>query len=122
MIETIREAVDSRLTNAARHERRRQARLQMPFPARVQGFDADGAAFDLEAKIDDVSAGGCYMRLPRRVARGTRLSATIRFTRDVPPAAARPMCLAVHGRVRRAELRRDGTCGVAVEFEHHLFL
>jgi hypothetical protein len=102
-------------------ERRRQLRLDDPFPARVTGVDADGNAFDVEVMIDNVGAGGFHVRLPRRVERGAKLSTTIRFT-TVAVAQSRAKCLAVYGTVRRTDCRTDGTCAVAVEFEHHLFL
>ncbi len=103
------------------HERRRQARLEDRLPARVLGVGLDGRAFDVEVCLDNLCAGGFYLRLPRRVERGAKLSTTIRFS-TVTVAPARPKFLAVHGTVRRSEPRPDGTYGVGVEFEHHLFL
>jgi len=109
------------LTDYAGRERRQYLRLEDAFPARVQGIDADGRPFDLDVKVDNVCAGGFYLRLPCRVERGAKLSTTIRFS-TVTVAQTRPKFLAVHGTVRRSEPRPDGTCGVGVEFEHHLFL
>jgi hypothetical protein len=102
-------------------ERRRHVRLEDPFPARVQGIDADGNAFDLEVKIDDVSAGGLHMGLPHCVPVGAKLSTTISFT-TVTMARSRAPRLAIHGTVLRTDCRTEGTCAVAIEFEHHLFL
>jgi hypothetical protein len=102
-------------------ERRRHVRLDDAFPAKVQGIDADGRPFDVETEVNNVSACGFHASLPVRVDRGAKLSTTIRFS-TVSVAQARPKCLAVHGTVRRAEALPDGTFGVGVEFEHHLFL
>ncbi|HLL76816.1 MAG TPA: PilZ domain-containing protein [Pyrinomonadaceae bacterium] len=102
-------------------ERRQQARLDGPFRVRVTGVDSDGNAFDVEALADNVSAGGFYVRLPRGIQRGARLSATILLPKTTG-RLGRDNCLAAHGRVLRSEVLTDGTSGAAVEFANHLFL
>jgi hypothetical protein len=102
-------------------ERRRHLRLEFSFPARVQGIDGRGDPFEVDVNVENICAGGFYLLLPRRVGPGAKLSTTIRFS-TVTVAHARPKFLAAHGTVRRADHGPDGTCGVGVEFEHHLFL
>ena len=101
-------------------ERRRQERLNGPFCARVMGVDRDGRAFDVKSTVENISAGGLYLRLPRTVEPGARLSATIFFSEATDGARAK--CLAAQGRVGRADALPDGASGVAVEFAHSQFL
>jgi hypothetical protein len=102
-------------------ERRQHVRLGDAFPAKVQGIDSDGRPFDLDVEVENVSAGGYYVRMPRCLKVKAVVSATIRFSSSAPQGA-RPQWLSTHGVVERAEPQPDGTCGVAVEFRHHVFL
>src|SRR3989442_14633652 len=47
----------------AGEERRQKPRIQEPFPAKVRGIDCMGDPFEVEAVLDNVSAGGLYMRM-----------------------------------------------------------
>ena len=102
-------------------ERRRKPRLEGPFPAVVHGADAGGEAFELHTVIDNISAGGLYVRLRQRVEPGATLFflATLSATGRVGGFAPR---LALHGVALRAELTPEGTCGVAVAISHYRFL
>jgi hypothetical protein len=62
------------------HERRRHPRVCLPFPASVEGVDEDGEPFRAETVLDDLSAGGVYLRLVERVRPGSVLTVTARFS------------------------------------------
>lgn len=113
---------DSQTANHGAAERRVMPRINKRFPTRVQGgVDGSGELFDISTELDNISAGGLYVRLPIKVDVGTRLALTVRFS-EMELTAHRPPLLALHGTVRRTERRPDGLCGVAVEFNHHIFL
>src|SRR5262245_29330904 len=54
-------------------ERRRHPRLRKPFPATVRGVDAYGESFEADTVLDNLSAGGLYLRLGRCVKQKTKL-------------------------------------------------
>jgi hypothetical protein len=83
--------------------------------------DASKEAFDSKTVLDDFSTGGLSMRLPWRVAVGTKLFAVVRLTTD-PFAWAAALSVAVHGVVRHVESWPDGRYGVGVTFTRHRFL
>ena len=100
-------------------ERRRKPRITGPFPAVVRGVDAGGETFELNAVIDNISAGGLYVRLGQRVVPGTTLFLLASFSSAEWIAAPR---LALHGIALRTELAPCGACGVAVALSYHRFL
>ena len=102
-------------------DRRQQPRIYEQFPVRVEGVDSSGASFDDAVRLDNVSAGGLYLRLAHPVERGARLAVAIRFsTVDLCEASA-PR-LAVRGVVLRVDPQPGNTFGLAVAFTHHRFL
>ena len=102
-------------------ESRSSLRIELPFPATVRGVDADGERFTLDTVLDNLSAGGLYLRLARPVRRGMKLFIVVRLStcRDPEVPAAR---VALQGVVLRTEPQPDGRCGVVVAFQHHRFL
>lgn len=100
---------------------RNKPRICDPFPVTVHGVDADGAKFEFETVIDNISAGGLYFRLTRCVDPGVELLLVIRLSTATMDGAAAPNVVAT-GVVLRAEPKPGGTCGVAVAFTHHHFL
>ena len=103
-------------------ERRRTGRIQTPVPVRIRKVGA-GHGSDVTAVIDNLSAGGFYVRLRQCVEPGERLSAFIRFATDrgetAGPSVAR---LAVRGRVLRVENLGAGAYGVVVTISRYKFL
>jgi len=96
-------------------ERRRHPRIDEALPVKVSGVDEDGQTFEAATVIDNISAGGLYMRLARCLAPGTQLFVTVRFTAD-PSSEAPPLRLFATGEILRAAMLPDGTCGVALMF------
>ena len=108
--------------NPATHagERRRHPRIDEALPVKVSGVDEDGQTFESATLLDNISAGGLYMRLARCLALGMQLSVTVRFTAN-PSSDAPAVRLSATGEVLRAVMLPDGTCGVAVAFTNYLF-
>ena len=97
-------------------ERRRHPRLSGPFPAIVRS--AEQTTFRAEAAIDNISAGGLYMRLARTVEAGARLLVVVQFSATLDSDSPAPR-FALRGVVQRVERQPDGTGGVALRFTRH---
>ena len=100
-------------------ERRQHARLYAPFPVDIRGLTATGEAFHVLAVLDNLSAGGFYVRLQYRLVVGVRVFAVIELAAGQTPTTLR---VAVRGHVVRTALYPDGRCGVGVQFMRHRFL
>ncbi len=112
------ESRGSASTGYAIEERRQKPRIHEPFPARVRGIDWRGDPFEVEAVLDNVSAGGLYMRIKRRMEAGVKLFVLFRLATRLTPQA-KGLRVAARGRLLRSELQPDGAFGVAVAFERH---
>lgn len=110
--------MDQDQTAAGGVERRGKPRINEPFPAEVRGVDASGELFQAETVLDNLSASGLYLRLARRVERDTEVSIVTRLS-SVPTEGA---LVAMRGVVVRTEPQVDGSYGMAVVLEQHLFL
>jgi hypothetical protein len=102
-------------------ERRLNSRVSVPYSGRLWGVDVDGRAVREDARLDNLSAAGLYMRLKRRLLRGSGVSVAVRLARD-PIERIPALRLAARGVVVRTEPQPDGTCGVAVKFTRHRVL
>ncbi len=112
------ESRDSASAGYAGEERRRKPRIEEPFPAKVRGIDCMGDPFEVEAVLDNVSAGGLYMRMKPCMEAGVELFIFFRLATRLTPEA-KGLRVAARSRVLRSELQPDGGCGVAVAFERH---
>jgi hypothetical protein len=102
-------------------ERRSKPRIKGSFPAVVHGVDAGNETFQIETTIDNLSAGGLYLRLRQRLEPGTTLFVVTSLSTHGRANASAPR-LALHGVVVRAELTPGGKCGVAVALSNYRFL
>ena len=102
-------------------ERRSKPRIKGSFPAVVHGVDAGNETFQIETTIDNLSAGGLYLRLRQRLEPGTTLFFVTSLSTPGRVNAPVPR-LALHGMVLRAELTHGGKCGVAVALSNYRFL
>jgi len=110
------------LSPDALEERRRTGRIQTPVPVRIRKVGV-GHGADVTTVIDNLSAGGFYLRLRRRVEPGERLSALIRFAADRGETAGSAEArIAVRGHVLRVESLGAGAYGVAVRIDRYKFL
>jgi hypothetical protein len=95
-------------------ERRANPRTETSFVVTVRGTDAEGHLMNIDTWLDNLSGGGMYVRLPRRVTPGARRAVGIRFSEAgtsgrVPRVAGRSVAL-------RVEPTSDGRFGVALAF------
>ena len=102
-------------------ERRSSARIDAAYPARLRGVDVNDQPFKEETVLQNVSAGGLYVRLKRMVHEGSQVSLAVRLSTAESTDGA-VLRLGVRGTVLRVEPQRDGSYGVAVEFlRRHIF-
>ena len=115
---SLSESTDSSSTSYTGPERRRKLRLYGPFPAKVRGVDVNGKIFKVETVLDNISAGGLYVRLRQQVDLDAILFVITRLsTREV-----RAPRVAVRGKVLRIEQKSDDECGVVIVITRHRFL
>lgn len=101
-------------------ELRRKERLSARVPVLVRGKGPGGARFEQEAVLENISRGGLYIRLGRRLEPGARLFALVRFTAAPTIDGPGPL-VAVSGRVLRVG-PGPGGWGAAVEIIRYRFL
>jgi len=78
----------------------------------------DPGVFQAESVVNNISAGGLYMRLGRRVEPGAMLFVVVHFA-NLPDRRGQAPRFAIWGIVQRAEVQPDGECGVALRFTRH---
>ncbi|PYI81976.1 MAG: hypothetical protein DME26_18910 [Verrucomicrobia bacterium] len=100
---------------------RTKPRINASFTGKVRGVDARGKAFEVDVVVENLSAGGLYVRLPHQLRVDDEVFAFICLScgRDsnAPPAG-----VAVRGVVVRSEPQLDGSCGVAISFKRYRLL
>lgn len=104
-------------------ERRSKPRVSVPFQATVQGTDVEGVHFELTTILDNLSAGGLYLRLSREVRAGSKLLINVHLYGQgevIPPE--RGLGLEVYGPVARIDYVPGGFYGVAVTFSNSVLL
>jgi hypothetical protein len=94
------------------HEAERQINPQIvgPFPAKVQGIDAAGNAFEFQTVLDKLSAGDFCLRLARCIEPGAKLSVLARVYQAT---------IALHGTVLRVVPLTNEVCDLTVSIEHY---
>ena len=119
--------VNDTRTRAADHrevfeDRRRTERIRTPVSVRIRR-PGRGHESDVTTVVDNLGAGGFYVRLRLRVERGETLSALIRFSSpDSGESGGAPLRLAVRGRVLRVEELPGDVYGAAVRILAHRFV
>jgi c-di-GMP-binding flagellar brake protein YcgR len=96
--------------------RRREWRLELPLPAKIEGKLPDGKKFEEDTTIENISAKGVYFCLDSGVVIGSRLNLAI----DLPSqlAGQKKLKLCLGGLTVRLEERnkKDKRQGVALRF------
>jgi len=105
-----------------RLERRRKARVEVPFRATVQGRDGAGCPFEALTVADNLSAGGLYLRLLREVREGANLLINLSLAGEAAAPESHGLGLEVYGRVIRVAPVPGGAFGVAVTFTSSIFI
>jgi hypothetical protein len=99
-------------------ERRAKPRSQNKMTARVWGVDSDDQPFSLDCVLDNISASGLYVRLPRRM----KFSAWISLAVRLPNGPVDGTFAAINGTVIRNQIEHDGHAGLAVKIIEHSFI
>jgi c-di-GMP-binding flagellar brake protein YcgR len=102
-------------------ERRRQFRIDEPFPVKVRGKDPSGEKFDIDTTLDNIGATGLYVRLSQNIKPGADIFVVVRLSASNDESVFAPR-VAIHGEVLRCEQQPDGSHGVAVGFHQRRFL
>jgi hypothetical protein len=99
-------------------ERRAKPRSQNKLIARVWGVDSDDHPFSLDCVLDNISASGLFLRLPRPM----KFSASISIAVRLPNGPVDGRFAAINGTVVRDQKEHDGHTGVAVKIIEHSFI
>jgi len=96
--------------------RRRVERFKVAIPARVTGYDRNGAKWHEMTETIDVSRTGVRLRLRRRVKHGTVLFVTLPLPAKLRGHGFSEQSYNVYALVRRVEPPRHGVRAIGVEF------
>ena len=99
-------------------ERRAKPRSSQALPARVWGVDIHDQPFSFDCHLDNMSASGLYLRLPRQMRFSSVISVVVRLLNG--PLAG--MSAAIKGTVIRDESETDGHRGVGIRIIEHRFI
>ena len=102
-------------------ERRRKPRLTGEFPARVQGVDGNGQAFQNDVVADNISSSGIYFRSRIGVGVGTTLFIVVRLPGGASSTDSGPL-VAAYAVVVRSEPQANELFGLAVSMKRHKLL
>ena len=99
-------------------ERRAKPRSHNKLTARVWGVDCEDQPFSVECVLDNISASGLYLRLPRRM----KFSASISLAVRLPQGSVDGRFAAINGTVIRDQMEHDGHTGVGIKIREHSFI
>jgi len=99
-------------------ERRSKPRSSKALPARVWGVDIDGQPFSFDCLLDNMSASGLYLCMPRRMKFSAAISLVVRLLNGPVDG----MMAAINGTVIRDEVKPDGHSGVGIRILEHKFI
>jgi PilZ domain-containing protein len=99
-------------------ERRAKPRSHDKLCARVWGVDIDGQPFSHDCLLDDISASGLYLRMPRRMKFSSVVSVVVQLLHGPVDGAV----AAIKGKVIRDEVESDGHRGIGIRIIGHEFI
>ena len=102
----------------ARIERRKKPRSSDALPARVWGVDINDQPFSYDCLLDNISASGLYLRMPRRMKFSSAISLVVRLLNGPVDGVV----AAIKGTVIRDESKPDGRMGIAIRIVEHKFI
>ena len=106
------------LIRSAPVERRSKPRSNDVLPARVWGVDIDDQPFSYDCQLDNISASGLFLRLPRRMKFSSCVSLVVRLLTGPDEG----MVAAIKGTVMREQLNSDGHRGIGIRITEHKFI
>ena len=105
-------------TSRIRVERRAKPRASDSFPARVWGVDSDDQPFSYDCHLENISASGLYLRMPRRLKFASVVSLVVELLNGPVDGTA----AAIKGTVIRDESKADGHRGFGIRILEHKFI
>jgi hypothetical protein len=99
-------------------ERRAKPRSHDLLPARVWGVDIDDQPFSIDCHLDNMSASGLYLLLPRSMKFSSTVSLVVRLLNGPVDG----MVTAIKGTVMREDLKSDGHRGIGIRIVEHKFI
>lgn len=99
-------------------ERRSKPRSNDVLPARVWGVDIDDHPFSYDCHLENISASGLFLRLPRRMKFSSSISLVVRLLNGPDEGTV----AAIKGTVMREELKSDGHRGIGIRITEHKFI
>lgn len=106
------------LSYLPRLERRAKPRSSDALPARVWGVDVNDQPFSCDCHLENISASGLYLRLPRRMKFSSGISLVVRLLN----APVDGMVAAIKGTVIRDEMKPNGYRGLGIRIIEHKFI
>lgn len=120
-IDSAEKLKENRLDRRLSLERRDKLRIEGPYPAIVRGRDESGNRFEADTVVENLSAGGLFLRLSEKVCAGTRLFILCQLSTS-PGDGLPPPRVAIRGRVVRLVPGPDGKTGLGIAISNHRFL
>lgn len=99
-------------------DRRSKPRIQEAFPAKLKGVAIDGAKVSCPAIVDNMSAGGLYLRGEYELSLNSELEVVVHLFVDGETGST----VETRGTVIRVNSLPDGTHGMAMTIRQHKFL
>jgi hypothetical protein len=99
-------------------ERRAKPRSSDALPARVWGVDIDDHPFSFDCLLDNMSASGLYLRMPRSLKFSSVVSLVVRLLNG----SVETKLAAIKGTVIRDEAGPDGHRGIGIRIVEHTFI
>jgi hypothetical protein len=97
-------------------ERRKQRRVPMRFPIRIQGRDTDGTTWEEMSSCEDASAGGVGLRVQRPIVLGQVLHLSLPLPQRFRQYDLTDPSYRVYGLVRNVRHTPDGAFRIGVLF------
>ena len=99
-------------------DRRLKARIKEQFPASVSGTALDGERFSGACVVDNMSAGGLYLRGPHELGVNSEIEVIVHLFVEGETGST----VEATGKVVRVEKLHDGSHGSAITISRHRFL
>lgn len=99
-------------------DRRLKPRIQESFPAELKGVAVNGSKISCAAIVDNMSAGGLYVRGEHQLILNSDLEVIVHLFVDGETGST----VETKGTVIRVETLDDGSHGIAMSIRQHRFL
>ena len=97
---------------------RRSLRTNVQYHGRGRGVDGNGDTFKTDVIIDNMSANGLYLRIPRNIRQGSQTCIALRLSSNLADMSHK-MAVTIREVALRSEPRREGSWSVAFVFARY---